>query len=229
MEDRGGVHIRIVQPGDTLYAIAFENQLDAQQLAAWNGIKDTSKLQIGKRLRLTKPNEYVAPNVARRAKAKAAKRVATSENPKTSTKSKTAPSSRNKTNVPTNIAKNLQKRQWLWPTKGRVIKPYSAQSGQQGIDIQGRLGQPVLATDGGEVVYVGNGLKGYGNLVIIKHDEEFLSAYAHNQETFVQEGQTVEADQRIASLGRNNAGVVALHFQIRLHGEPVNPLSYLSS
>jgi lipoprotein NlpD len=116
---------------------------------------------------------------------------------------------------------------WTWPTKGRVVANFAPSAGRQGIDISGENGQAVLASSSGEVVYVGNGLKGYGNLVIVKHNEEYLSAYAHNKETFVREGQRINTGYRIASLGKNKLKSNVLHFQIRQHGKPVDPKKYL--
>jgi lipoprotein NlpD len=110
-----------------------------------------------------------------------------------------------------------------------VIRRFSPSSTQQGIDILGTQGQAVTASAPGEVVYVGNSLKGYGNLVIIKHNDNFLSAYAHNQKIIVSEGQKISARQVIGSVGVNNRRESALHFQIRRKGKPVNPLSYLSA
>lgn len=229
VESLGGAHIRIVQPGDTLYGIAFENGLDANRLAAWNGIKQKNRLPVGQRLRLTEPVGFVKPNQGRTQDDKV--------KPKQKPKTKKPPASQTKGEVSNNAkgsAKSTAKSvstasstiKWRWPTEGKVTQAYSRKRGQQGIDIQGRLGQPVLAAAPGEVVYVGNGLKGYGNLVILKHNEEFLSAYAHNQETFVQEGQRIGVAQRIGTLGKNRAGINALHFQIRRHGEPVNPMDF---
>jgi lipoprotein NlpD len=118
---------------------------------------------------------------------------------------------------------------WSWPFDGKVIRRFTPSSTQQGIDILGKIGQAVMASAPGEVVYVGNSLKGYGNLVIIKHNDNFLSAYAHNQKIVVSEGQKVSHKHIIGSVGSNNRREKALHFQIRRKGKPVNPLSYLSA
>jgi lipoprotein NlpD len=115
----------------------------------------------------------------------------------------------------------------MWPTKGKLAQQFRPQAGKQGIDIAGTAGQPVYAALDGEVVYAGNGLKGYGNLIIVKHHSELLSAYAHNQEFYVQEGQKVTQKQRIASMGMDNNRRAVLHFQIRKDGTPVNPVKYL--
>ncbi|MCW8330608.1 peptidoglycan DD-metalloendopeptidase family protein [Photobacterium sp. SDRW27] len=117
---------------------------------------------------------------------------------------------------------------WTWPTKGRVIANFSsAENGNKGIDIAGKRGQAVQASAGGIVVYAGNALRGYGNLVIIKHSDDYLSAYAHNDNVLVKEKQTVKAGQKIASMGSSGTNSVRLHFEIRYKGKSVNPLRYL--
>lgn len=118
--------------------------------------------------------------------------------------------------------------EWLWPTKGRVVKNFSAgDQGNKGIDIAGQRGQPISSTAAGTVVYSGNALRGYGNLVIIKHNEHYLSAYAHNDRLLVKEGQSVKAGQKIATMGSSGTSSVRLHFEIRYQGKSVNPKRYL--
>ena len=117
---------------------------------------------------------------------------------------------------------------WLWPTKGRVIKNFSVgEQGNKGIDIAGQRGQPIVSTAGGTVVYSGNALRGYGNLVIVKHNDNYLSAYAHNDRLLVSEGQSVKQGQKIATMGSSGAKSVRLHFEIRYQGKSVNPKRYL--
>ncbi|WED21374.1 peptidoglycan DD-metalloendopeptidase family protein [Vibrio sp. JC009] len=124
--------------------------------------------------------------------------------------------------------KNIKVKEWLWPTKGRVIKKFSAgDQGNRGIDIAGQRGQAVVSTAGGTVVYSGNALRGYGNLIIVKHNDNYLSAYAHNDSLLVAEGQSVKAGQRIATMGSSGTSRVKLHFEIRYQGKSVNPKRYL--
>jgi len=220
-EKIGGSLIRIVQPGDTLYSIAFAAGIDITQLAAWNRLSDTSKLQPGQRIRLTRPLHVVATKPASAKPVKVKPGIAGSG---ATTGSVARP------NVPKKVpgaANQVAEVVWQWPTAGRVTAAFSTRNGQQGIDIQGKLGQSVLAASSREVVYVGNGLKGYGNLVIIKHNERYLSAYANNLETFVREGQRVAGRHVIASVGYSKRRQPALHFQIRKDGKPVNPVAYL--
>ena len=115
---------------------------------------------------------------------------------------------------------------WYWPARGTVVGTYSASN--KGINIAGRLGDPVFATAAGKVVYSGDGLRGYGNLIIIKHNRTFLTAYAHNSVLLVHDGDWVKAGQRIAEMGNTGTRRVMLHFEIRRSGQPVNPLIYLS-
>nr|WP_165312269.1 peptidoglycan DD-metalloendopeptidase family protein [Vibrio ziniensis]QIH42708.1 peptidoglycan DD-metalloendopeptidase family protein [Vibrio ziniensis] len=117
---------------------------------------------------------------------------------------------------------------WLWPTKGRVVKNFSAgDQGNKGIDIAGQRGQSITSTAAGTVVYSGNALRGYGNLIIVKHNEHYLSAYAHNDQLLVKEGQSVRAGQKIATMGSSGTNSVRLHFEIRYQGKSVNPKRYL--
>jgi len=233
----GGAVIRIVQQGDTLYAIAFAHGLDARDLAAWNGLPPNNRIQVGQKLRLTKPlNFVVKSNVAKKQvirKSPVAIDLGTKETGTTSAKGNAKSSNQRPNsdviNKPVPVPKRSVATAWQWPVKGSLIRRFALNRGQQGIDIQGALGQSVIAGAAGEIVYVGNGLKGYGNLIIIKHDDEFLSAYAHNQAVFVKEGAQVKQASVIGSIGTNQRGEPALQFQIRKRGLPVNPLSYLPS
>ena len=117
---------------------------------------------------------------------------------------------------------------WVWPGSGKVIGSFNDAS-NKGVDIGGNVGDPVVAAGAGRVVYVGSGVRGYGNLVIIKHNSSFISAYAHNSEVFVKEGQSVQKGQKIAALGSSDAERAKLHFEIRRQGRPVDPLKYLPS
>ena len=225
-EKIGGSLIRFVQPGDTLHAIAFGNGLNVNDLAAWNDIVDTAKLNVGRQIRLTRPLNFKSKTKSQRPDSK--KIIANRSiepTPRLSrSQAPTAVSKRKPVAAPT---PKSAARKWSWPNNGKVVGRFDLGRGQQGVDILGSLGQPVVATSAGEVVYVGSSLKGYGNLVIIKHSERYLSAYAHNQEIFVREGQQLQARHTIGAIGVDNKGRNALHFQIRKDGKPVNPLAYL--
>jgi lipoprotein NlpD len=124
-------------------------------------------------------------------------------------------------------AEGDEKVDWSWPAKGRIVTGFSEAANLKGIDIAGAAGQPVAASAGGKVVYAGTGLRGYGKLIIVKHNATYLSAYAHNKEILVKEGQQVAKGQKIAEMGNTDADQVKLHFEIRRHGKPVDPLRYL--
>lgn len=115
---------------------------------------------------------------------------------------------------------------WIWPSAGKLVAPFS-ESGNKGLDLAGKAGDPVIAAGEGKVVYAGSGLRGYGELVIIKHNATFLSAYAHNRKILVKEGQQVARGQKIAEMGNTDADSVKLHFEIRKQGKPVDPALYL--
>lgn len=117
--------------------------------------------------------------------------------------------------------------EWSMPAQGKLIAGFSESANRKGIDIAGKLGQPVLASAPGKVVYSGSGLRGYGKLVIIKHNKTFLSAYAHNDQVLVKEGQSVTRGQKIAAMGKTDSDQVKLHFEVRRYGKPVDPAKYL--
>lgn len=117
---------------------------------------------------------------------------------------------------------------WAWPTQGKVIKGFSESGSARGIDIAGTMGQPVHAAGPGKVIYSGSDLRGYGKLVIIKHEDNFLSVYAHNSNILVKEGQQVIKGQKIAEMGNTDSDQVKLHFEIRQQGKSVDPMKYLS-
>jgi lipoprotein NlpD len=120
-----------------------------------------------------------------------------------------------------------EKVDWVWPAKGKVVTGFSEAASLKGIDIAGTAGQPVTAGASGKVVYAGTGLRGYGKLIIVKHNGTYLSAYAHNKDILVKEGQQVTKGQKIAEMGNTDAEQVKLHFEIRRHGKPMDPLRYL--
>lgn len=124
------------------------------------------------------------------------------------------------------VAASTDEIHWIWPASGKLIGTFS-ESGSKGIDIAGKAGDPVLAAADGKVVYSGTGLRGYGKLVIIKHNNTYLSAYAHNQSVLVKEGQQVSKAQRIAEMGNSDADSVKLHFEVRQQGKPVDPMKHL--
>ena len=200
-----------IQPGDTLYSIAFRHQLDYRELAVWNDIGPDYLIHVGEIIRLRPPD--VSPPGPRA--------------PNASTSIVTVPLSRpTPTPEPPALPDNYK---WRWPTQGKVIKDFGQGEGPggKGIDIGGQLGQPVLAAAPGKVVYSGSALKGYGELIIIKHDDVHLSAYGYNRKRLVEEGTMVAAGQAIAELGVGPEQKPVLHFEVRKKGRPVDPADYL--
>ncbi|MBT8058094.1 MAG: peptidoglycan DD-metalloendopeptidase family protein, partial [Gammaproteobacteria bacterium] len=174
------------------------------------------------KLKLSGPARRSASTAPARPAGKSTTRESTPSASASKPAATTPASSRSKT--PTSTDHN----KWLWPTEGRVVSAFRANDPtRNGIEIGGKEGQPVRATASGEVVYSGSGLIGYGELIIVKHSERLLSAYAHNRKRLVAEGQRVKAGERIAEMGRNDRNKAILHFEIRLNGSPRNPLEYL--
>ena len=202
-----------VRRGDTLHAIAFQLGLDHRDIANWNGIRSPYMIYPDQLLRLTAPPASTVPRKP------AAKPPATATRPQKPPQS-TAAQAKSASGDP---------QSWLWPVKGRLLRSYSpGDPARNGLDIAGREGQDVVATAAGTVVYSGNGLIGYGELIIIKHSDRMLSAYAHNRVRLVAEGEVTRAGQKIAEVGRNDRNEQLLHFEIRVNGRPVNPMNYLS-
>jgi lipoprotein NlpD len=247
-----------VQRGDTLYSIAFRNQLDYHDLADWNGIGRDYAIYPGRVLRLTPPGSPVLPPPEREAAAPiplgppprtgSPPPVATASAPpprpappppeQAPTVPSLPPDSAPRSAIPSSApvasaaegdvsGPRFDAGHWEWPTRGKVVRDFSADGSSKGVDIAGDLGQIVVAAAGGRVVYSGSALKGYGELVIIKHDEQYLSAYGYNRRRLVEEGQQVLAGQPIAELGDGPEQKALLHFEIRDRGRPVDPLPLL--
>lgn len=205
----------VVQKGQTVYRIATENGITALDLALWNDIPPPYIIHPGQRLRLY-PRDGRETSVASSAGTQAP--PVSTPRPSTSTPVATP-------SAPTASASSLG---WRWPAEGVVAGTFaSGDPTRQGIDIAGKSGQPVRAAADGVVVYSGSGLVGYGELVIVKHNEQWLSAYGHNRARLVNEGALVKAGQQIAEMGRSGASRDMLHFEIRYNGKPVDPLAYL--
>lgn len=220
----------VVAPGETLYAIAWRYNLNYKNLAKVNNIGSVYTIYPGQKIKLDdrviddrpKNNNFVKVS-------KPPKSVVNYSPPvpltsigerleKASLEVNKSPESQNSSFSNT----------WLWPADGPVIEKFEANKGlHKGIDIGGKLGEPVRSASAGEVVYAGEGLRGYGKLIIIKHSEKYLSAYGHNEKVLVVEGDKVTAGQKIARLGSTGTDRVKLHFEIRYEGQPIDPLSRL--
>lgn len=236
-----GVHI--VRPGDTLMGIARLYGVTAKDLALWNTLTDPNQLQVGQEVRVAPPGGTVVQPIAIaqpvevqpigpgtaivgtpiKQEPKGGKRPYTDE---AWAALQPAPVAPPPVSVTADPAKGGPASVWRWPVLGRVIATFD-EATNKGVDIAGKPGDPVSAAAGGKVVYSGSGLRGYGKLVIIKHDADYLSAYAHNQQLLVKEGESVNQGQKIAELGSTDSDRPKLHFEIRKQGRPVDPLKYL--
>ena len=234
-----------VRKGDTLYAIAFSYGVDPMGVARLNGISSPYTIYPGQKLKLSVPatstrNRDRSSGVhitAVKTPGQITTKTVESPTPSSPVKPEpakatpvTPPAAKTKTtaSAPPLASSNADPDSWKWPTSGRVIRGFVADDlARNGLDIPGKEGQAIKASSGGQVVYSGNGLIGYGELIIIKHSEKMLSAYAHNRVRLVKEGDQVWAGQKIAEMGRNSGDEQILHFEIRALGKPVNPLTYL--
>jgi lipoprotein NlpD len=207
-----------VKLSDTLYSIAWRYGLESQQLANWNQIDLNEPIYPGQRLRLVKPHNQSTP-------ASSTGAVVAKKNSKPA--SSAVSSSKTAQSNSSQQAALADPGKWIWPTVGKPLNTFLASRlDRRGIDIAGKQGQAVLAVADGKVVYSGNGLAGYGNLIIIKHSETYLSAYAYCEQRLVEEGMSVKAGKKVATMGSKD-NIAQLHFEIRRNGKPVNPLKYL--
>jgi lipoprotein NlpD len=198
----------LVRRGETLYAVAFRYDQDYQQLAEINHLHSPYALRVGQVLRIK-----TTPFAKQSSASKSPQRIRHSSLGKTTHTRRTKPL--------------LQSGNWFWPVNGRIAARFLPQQGKKGIDIAGKRGEKVRAASSGVVAYAGNGLSGYGNLIIIKHNNQFLTAYGNNLRNVVTEGQKVKARQIIAEIGIIDRRFWGVHFEIRRAGKPVDPLNYL--
>jgi len=229
-----------VKKGDTLFSIAFRAGMDYRSLARINRIAEPYTIYVGQVLVVGADQGYQTavrgPAVSDKSANKNYSNPIKSKTPLNSAKvvapqNQTRYGQNQQVKEPEKIDKSTSNgnvSQWLWPVKGPILARFSHQEhGNKGLDIGGTVGTPIKAAAAGQVVYAGNALRGYGNLVIIKHNDDFLSAYAHNHRLLVKERDSVSAGQLIAEMGNTDADRVQLHFEIRFRGKSVDPLKYL--
>ena len=223
-ENAGKPGYYTVRPGETLIRIGLENGQNWRDIARWNNLENPNLIEVGQVLRVAPPSASM-PAPSGSVAASSPVTVAASESrvqarplsppaPAPATSSKTADNATGE-----GIA-------FSWPSSGSVIDRFD-ETRNKGVDIAGKAGDPVLAAADGRVVYSGSGLRGYGNLIILKHNNTFLTAYAHNQTLLVKEDQNVRQGQKIAEMGSSDAERVKLHFEVRRQGKPVDPLKHL--
>lgn len=236
----------VVKKGDNLYSISFEAGFNWHDIAEWNNIEGPDYTIFPNQIiKLYPPNAkpvQVTESEAIRTSpvsSEPSDNQSTASTTGTSSKSSTAATS--STTSTASVSSNAavpgevvgtssggsSPSKWIWPTKGRVVQNFSAGKNHNGIEIAGQMGEPVRVSASGKVVYSGTGLQGYGRLVIVQHDKNLISAYAHNSKLVVKEGDQVKQGQKIAEMGNTDTDRVKLHFEIRLNGKPVDPRRYL--
>jgi lipoprotein NlpD len=233
----------VVQAGDTLYSIALAFGQDFRDIARWNGLDDPTHLHVGQTLRIVPPATSDAEAAAAEAVPVPISPSGTLETrPLTPSAPTTAPPEPATPSPPQQAAQAPggsgafagkaaaaePEAVWAWPSTGKLLERFD-ETHNKGIEIAGSVGDPVWASNDGQVVYSGSGLQGYGKLVIIKHTDDYVSAYGHNNEILVTQGQVVKRGQHIADLGMTDAPTPRLRFEIRRRGTPVDPLTYLPS
>jgi lipoprotein NlpD len=238
-ENAGRSGYYTVKPGDTLIRIGLENGQSPKDIARWNSLENPNRIEVGQVLRVVPPAQSETVAVA------VVKPVASSSAVSTPIPPAAAPanaasapvgaaatparaSSSPSATAPTAAASGTADDDlgWIWPTRGPVVDEFDEVK-NKGLDIGGVAGEPILAAADGKVVYAGSGLRNYGNLIILKHNNTYLTAYAHNQTLLVKEDQTVRKGQKIAEMGSSDADRVKLHFELRRLGKAVDPLKYL--
>lgn len=241
-ENAGKPGYYTIRPGDTLIRVGLETGQNWRDIQKWNNLDNPNALEVGQVLRVVPPG--VDPTAAA-SRGIASTRVEAKPldlKPSTGAASATPPGATSAASAPSSTAtpspaptaalaavaggKDDDELNWIWPAQGPVVAQFE-EARNKGIAISGKPGDAVMASADGRVVYAGSGLRGYGNLVIIKHNETFLTAYAHNQKLLVKEDQAVKRGQKIAEMGNTDADRVMLHFEIRRRGKPVDPTRLL--
>ena len=234
IENAGKPGYYTVKPGDTLIRIGLESGQNWKDLARWNGLENPNLIEVGQTLRVTPPNGPAVATAAATTRPVTAASVVPTPVPPAQAASAPAAAASAPASAPAPVtaapasaaAGPDEDITWLWPARGNVINAFDEVK-NKGLDIAGAAGDPVLAAADGRVVYVGASLRGYGNLIILKHNNTYLTAYAHNQVLLVKEDQSVRRGQKIAEMGNSDADRVKLHFEVRRQGKPVDPAKYL--
>ena len=223
-ENAGKPGYYTVKPGDTMTRIALESGQSSKDIARWSGVENPNKIEVGQVLRVVAP----VPSSMSSASVAGSAGVVTlpvTQGTVTATGNSAPPSSTTVTTV--QVGGGDDDVAWIWPTSGGPVLAGFDEVKNKGLDIGGALGDPIVAAADGRVVYVGAGLRGYGNLIILKHNNTYLTAYAHNKSLLVVEDQAVRKGQKIAEMGNSDADRVKLHFEVRRQGKPVDPAKYL--
>ena len=232
-ENAGKAGYYTVKPKDTLIGIGLETGQSHKEIARWNNLENPNRIEVGQVLRVLPPTaDSVAvakPVVSGAAAATAiAAGSAKPASAPVSAASSAAPAAAPPVAPAAAVVASEDEIAWIWPSNGALLAGFDEVK-NKGLDIGGKAGEPVVASADGKVVYAGAGLRGYGNLIILKHNNVFLTAYAHNQALLVKEDQSVKKGQKIAEMGNSDADRVKLHFEVRRQGKPVDPAKYLPS
>ncbi|MDX9844934.1 MAG: peptidoglycan DD-metalloendopeptidase family protein [Aquabacterium sp.] len=234
-ENAGKPGYYTIKPGDTLIRIGLETGQSWRDIAGWNNIENANRIEVGQVIRIVPPVGEAAAATAASAGAggmAAAKPVTTARiepravDAKSAASAPSSPASSASAPEPKSDVKSGDEPAWIWPANGPTIAQFE-EGKRKGLVIGGKAGDPVVAAGDGRVVYAGSGLRGYGNLIIIKHGGDYLTAYAHNQALLVKEDQAVRKGQKIAEMGATDADRVQLHFEIRKQGKPIDPARQL--
>ena len=225
-ENAGKPGFYTVKPGDTLIRIGLDTGQNWRDIGRWSNLENPNLIEVGQVLRVAPPVENSAV-VVRPVTSGSASAVAPA--PASSAPIAAASAAKPSSAPPTLPATSSVAEDdiaWIWPAQGQILAGFD-EAKNKGLDIAGKAGDTVVASADGRVVYAGAGLRGYGNLIILKHNNTFLTAYAHNQTLLVKEDQSVRKGQKIAEMGNSDADRVKLHFEIRRQGKPVDPAKYL--
>ncbi len=229
IENLGKPGYYAVRPGDTVMRIGLDTGQNWRDVVRWNNLENPNLIEVGQVLRVIPPT---APSAAGAVPPAAASSAAVVTRPVTQSALASAGAAKSAPIAPAAVASNATGVDddvgWIWPAQGPLLAGFDEVK-NKGLDIGGKAGDPVLAAADGRVVYAGAGLRGYGNLIILKHNNTYLTAYAHNQTLLVKEDQTVQKGQKIAEMGNSDADRVKLHFEIRRQGKPVDPARYLAT
>ena len=224
-ENAGKPGYYTIKPGDTLIRIGLEHGQSWKDIARWSNLENPNVIEVGQVVRVVPPTANVAAsNGTGSAGGRAVAPVVVGGSDAAGTPSAAEPVKP----APTPAPAADSSLGFVWPASGSVLAGFD-ESRNKGLDIGGKAGDPVLAAADGRVVYSGAGLRGYGNLIILKHNDTYLTAYAHNQKLLVKEDQNVKKGQKIAEMGSTDADRVKLHFEVRRQGKPVDPSRYLPS
>ena len=226
-ENAGKPGYYTVKPGDTMIRIGLDNGQNWRDIVRWNNIENPNIIEVGQVLRVIPPaaESQAVTRPVTSGTAAASQQPASSPAPAqaaSAARPASAPATANSSPTQTGD----EDVGWIWPAQGTLLAGFD-EAKNKGLDISGRAGDAVVASADGRVVYAGAGLRGYGNLIILKHNNTFLTAYAHNQTLLVKEDQSVKKGQKIAEMGNSDAERVKLHFEIRRQGKPVDPAKYL--